>query len=652
MLESASALRSLPLFHDVLPHILSAASSVAADLTVSWKASLVPLSAPTSLLLDLGPYHGFHKVVSIEGGGLKVDKDEMEFAHQFFLLGRPYLLENIKRKIPTSKGAGGGGDLDGARPNLVTKVLTDVKRMKDRQDTLNSQLLAIKRENQVLWREVALLRQKHHKQQQIVNKLIQFLVTMVHSSRGQGLGLKRHYSLMLDNSPHRTRKLAKLEETLADNNAEPVLMTLYTLQETMSPAGPVIHELDPADLLDDSDSTIDDPNLMPQDSPRLLSLATSSLCEAVVNEDAHSPLSYCSSSEKGGKPGPRELLRLVKDIPQSTIVDRTVLGPRKANRRTKKKPLRNTNKEKIAVAPIDKKPLFDGCIIKVLQPNKQEDVDDSLGVQVNIVPEESDSLDDATKEALSVFSNMVAEAGQPETVSEEVPEPEESCQLPDLTVACAGTDQSNLDRDSLDSQVDCMQTDLDTLKELLKGENYSLDANTLLGVCPSSLGLRHQLELHQSTILSLFSHATEEVPPVSTFRTTPEVRSSASSHQGEGTEPRALLHAFSPSRVCGEQKQVLVMAWHLFNEDPLTYDDIPPTENDEDELNKQNDNSDLPSNELMTYNPNFLDLTDMYGNQDLGEWILPHSPEEMMSLEELNTPTTFPGSPGLAPKKK
>nr|CAD7400179.1 unnamed protein product [Timema cristinae] len=530
-----------------------------------------------SFIRQLNMY-GFHKVVSIEGGGLKVDKDEMEFAHQFFLLGRPYLLENIKRKIPTSKGAGGGGDLDGARPNLVTKVLTDVKRMKDRQDTLNSQLLAIKRENQVLWREVALLRQKHHKQQQIVNKLIQFLVTMVHSSRGQGLGLKRHYSLMLDNSPHRTRKLAKLEETLADNNAEP---------ETMSPAGPVIHELDPADLMDDSDSTIDDPNLMPQDSPRLLSLATSSLCEAVVNEEAHSPLSYCSSSEKGGKPGPRELLRLVKDIPQSTIVDRTVLGPRKANRRTKKKPLRNTNKEKIAVAPIDKKPLFDGCIIKVLPPNKQEDVDDSLGVQVNIVPEESDSLDDATKEALSVFSNMVAEAGQPETVSEEVPEPEESCQLPDLTVACAGTDQSNLDRDSLDSQVDCMQTDLDTLKELLKGENYSLDANTLLGVCPSSLGLRHQLELHQ-----------------------------------------------------------------LFNEDPLTYDDIPPTENDGDELNKQNDNSDLPSNELMTYNPNFLDLTDMYGNQDLGEWILPHSPDEMMSLEELNTPTTFPDSPGLAPKKK
>jgi hypothetical protein len=30
-----------------------------------------------------------------------------------------------------------------------------------------------------------------------------------------------------------------------------------------------------------------------------------------------------------------------------------------------------------------------------------------------------------------------------------------------------------------------MQNDLDSLRELLKGEGYSLDANTLLGVCPA-----------------------------------------------------------------------------------------------------------------------------------------------------------------------
>lgn len=42
---------------------------------------------------------GFHKVVSVEQGGLRVDKDEMEFAHPFFLKGQESSLELIKRKV-------------------------------------------------------------------------------------------------------------------------------------------------------------------------------------------------------------------------------------------------------------------------------------------------------------------------------------------------------------------------------------------------------------------------------------------------------------------------------------------------------------------------------------------------------------------------
>jgi len=58
----------------------------------------------------------------------------------------------------------------GAKPEL-SKVLADVTSMKGRQDSLDSQLKAMKRENEVLWREVAILREKHRKQQHIVNKV-------------------------------------------------------------------------------------------------------------------------------------------------------------------------------------------------------------------------------------------------------------------------------------------------------------------------------------------------------------------------------------------------------------------------------------------------------------------------------------------------
>ena len=55
-----------------------------------------------SFIRQLNMY-GFHKVVSVDSGGLKLDKDEMEFAHTYFLQGHEYLLEHIKRKISVSK---------------------------------------------------------------------------------------------------------------------------------------------------------------------------------------------------------------------------------------------------------------------------------------------------------------------------------------------------------------------------------------------------------------------------------------------------------------------------------------------------------------------------------------------------------------------
>jgi len=186
--------------------------------------------------------YGFHKVVSIEGGGLKVEKDEMEFAHQFFMMGHPYLLEHIKRKIPTSKLE--EGRTGGAKPEL-SKVLADVTSMKGRQDSLDSQLKAMKRENEVLWREVAILREKHRKQQHIVNKLIQFLVTLVQSSRNGGLGIKRPYPLMLNDTSHRPSKISKPSSGFSNLN---------TTTHTLSPTGPVIHELDTQELFEECEA--------------------------------------------------------------------------------------------------------------------------------------------------------------------------------------------------------------------------------------------------------------------------------------------------------------------------------------------------------------------------------------------------------------
>lgn len=93
----------------------------------------------------------------------------------------------------------------------MDKMLDEVSNLKGRQESMDSLLNDMKMENGALWRELAMLRQKHIKQQQIINKLIQFLVTLVQPSRS-GLSVKRRYPLMINDSsrPHKRSKLSKV----------------------------------------------------------------------------------------------------------------------------------------------------------------------------------------------------------------------------------------------------------------------------------------------------------------------------------------------------------------------------------------------------------------------------------------------------------
>ncbi|XP_051467360.1 heat shock factor protein 1 isoform X2 [Apus apus] len=141
--------------------------------------------------------YGFRKVVHIEQGGLvKPEKDDTEFQHPYFIRGQEHLLENIKRKVNTVSSIK-NEDIK-VRQDNVTKLLTDIQVMKGKQESMDSKLMAMKHENEALWREVASLRQKHTQQQKVVNKLIQFLISLVQSNRI--LGVKRKIPLMLNDS--------------------------------------------------------------------------------------------------------------------------------------------------------------------------------------------------------------------------------------------------------------------------------------------------------------------------------------------------------------------------------------------------------------------------------------------------------------------
>lgn len=442
--------------------------------------------------------YGFHKVVSIESGGLKVDKDEMEFAHQCFLMGHPYLLEHIKRKIPVNKTEDGRS---GTKPELVNKVLNEVKNMKGRQDTLDSQLAAMKRENEVLWREVAVLRQKHMKQQQIVNKLIQFLVSMVQSSRNGGIGVKRHYPLMLNDITNRPNKSPKLSEDTSEMNS---------VTDNHSPTGPVIHELDPTELLDDCGTVTEEI----QNNDFLAS-------NAEIGE-VHSPASPAErtqNSENSTLEDPDVLLELAEEYPLNPEILISVSDtdnlPENVSKTQKTRVKIESSKSKKR-----KNKLLNNLKNKNM-PQKKYQLDSSVTVervnkggtyeyQNNGKPIPNSASDDieislvaANAAAISAISNAAAAAAVTKTESDTLESsncktfvPSETLSVDkvqpssasngetNMTLACAGSNTSDtfINREELDSHLDSMQNDLDGLKELLKGEGYSLDANTLLGL--------------------------------------------------------------------------------------------------------------------------------------------------------------------------
>uniref|UniRef100_A0A3Q2ZFW7 Heat shock transcription factor 1 n=1 Tax=Kryptolebias marmoratus TaxID=37003 RepID=A0A3Q2ZFW7_KRYMA len=186
-----------------------------------------------SFIRQLNMY-GFRKVVHIEQGGLvKPEKDDTEFQHPFFVRGQEQLLENIKRKVTNVSSV--RQEEVKISADEVNKILNDVQVMKGKQETIDSRIITMKHENEALWREVASLRQKHVQQQKVVNKLIQFLVSLVQTNRL--IGVKRKIPLMLNDSSS-THSMPKYSRTFS-------LETPASLLSADSPinSGPIISDI-------------------------------------------------------------------------------------------------------------------------------------------------------------------------------------------------------------------------------------------------------------------------------------------------------------------------------------------------------------------------------------------------------------------------
>ncbi|XP_068433410.1 heat shock factor protein 2 isoform X2 [Clinocottus analis] len=159
---------------------------------------------------------GFRKVMHIDTGIVKQEKDgPVEFQHPYFKHGQDNLLENIKRKVSNTRP-----EDNKMRQEDLSQILTSVHSVHSKQESIDMRLGTLKRENEALWREISDLRQIHAHQQQLIKKLIHFIVTLVQNNRI--LNLKRKRPVLMNSNAKKPKYIHQMYDDQACVDQSPV----------------------------------------------------------------------------------------------------------------------------------------------------------------------------------------------------------------------------------------------------------------------------------------------------------------------------------------------------------------------------------------------------------------------------------------------
>ncbi|XP_053620354.1 heat shock factor protein isoform X7 [Plodia interpunctella] len=496
-----------------------------------------------SFIRQLNMY-GFHKITSVENGGLRYEKDEIEFSHPCFMRGHAYLLEHIKRKIANSKSivSSDSGEKVLLKPELMNKVLADVKQMKGKQESLDAKFSAMKQENEALWREVAILRQKHIKQQQIVNNLIQFLMSLVQPTRppqgnGNNVGVKRPYQLMINNAAYNSGSDGNYPGRLKNVKLEKEALMEELIEDNLED-GPTIHELAHDDILhnDATQESLDpeeyvsidvpvlDPNVASEHSPidpaTMQYHVTLEDGDDAESEAARTVQFYPISQSSGTLPvdtisataSPTMTSPASPDTIKYVVVSPGTSRTKTRHTKAKSPIIQNV---KSLMTPSNFNSMNPSADLRL--PAEIFASDDSVsdaGVPVSedisvqnllndIVTDANPSSSSATKDKMLGGIRLEKSNGKPvskkaKKTPKDVPEyvnlADIKTELQDGIDWSIATVNNNTNvnrfqsRNDIDDHLDTMQSDLESLRELLRSDSYSLDTNTLMGNADASIG--------------------------------------------------------------------------------------------------------------------------------------------------------------------
>ncbi|AET37957.1 stress-responsive transcription factor HSF1 Ecym_2208 [Eremothecium cymbalariae DBVPG len=136
--------------------------------------------------------YGWHKVQDVKSGSIQSNSDDRwEFSNEYFLRGREDLLTNILRQKPSAshgKDPGLGLSVNSTNGSSILVangeevdigiLLTELETVKYNQMAIADDLKRISKDNEMLWKENMLARERHQNQQQALEKIVKFLSSL------------------------------------------------------------------------------------------------------------------------------------------------------------------------------------------------------------------------------------------------------------------------------------------------------------------------------------------------------------------------------------------------------------------------------------------------------------------------------------------
>lgn len=145
----------------------------------------------SSFVRQLNMY-GFHKVPHLQQGVLETDSESerWEFSNPHFQRNRRDLLLLVNRKK--------GPDAEEKEISTVDlhHILEEIQSIKKHQMNISTQLQNIQRDNQVLWQETVAARERHHRHQETIDKILRFLASVFsNGEKRNAISRKRRFLL-------------------------------------------------------------------------------------------------------------------------------------------------------------------------------------------------------------------------------------------------------------------------------------------------------------------------------------------------------------------------------------------------------------------------------------------------------------------------